>query len=373
MPVHARQLFEDTSLFSLLRLIRSEGIGPVTLKKALNRHGCPEDSVAALEAAYEAGKSNKKVASCKAIEQELEKAAELGVQFLFAGHSDYPGLLAALEDAPSVLTAIGDLSLMDRDTIGIVGARNCSAGGTKITRKLAAELSEKGFVIASGLARGIDTAAHGASIEGGTVACLAGGIDVIYPRENTGLYDQIKEKGLLLSEAPIGCKPVARHFPRRNRIISGLSKGVVLIEAAKRSGSLITARYASEQGRDVFVVPGSPLDPRAQGGNALIKNGACLVDCAQDIVDELGTFRFIPTAPEASATATPATNKHEKHFTQLPQEALISFLSPTPIHIDELVRLSGKPVQTLMTELLSLEMTGDIERHSGNLFSRISR
>lgn len=372
MPIHAQQLFEDTSLFSLLRLVRSEGIGPVTLKKALSRHGCPEDCVAAMEAAFKAGKSNRKIAAVSSIADELEKAEALGVQFLFAGYPDYPGQLAALEDAPPILTAIGNLSLLGRDNIGIVGARNCSAGGTKFTHKLAAELSEKGFVITSGLARGIDTAAHSASIEGGTIACLAGGIDVIYPKENTGLYEQIQEKGLLLSEAPIGCKPVARHFPRRNRIISGLSKGVVLIEAAKRSGSLITARYAAEQGRDVFVVPGSPLDPRAQGGNALIKNGACLVDCAQDIIDELGTFQFIPAEPKASATTAPAGSSREKHFTQSPQDTLISFLSPTPVHIDELARLSGKPVQTIMTELLSLEMTGVIERHSGNLYSRIS-
>ena len=372
MPILAKQIFEDGSLFALLRLFRSDGIGPVTLKKLLSRYGRPEDCLAALQAAFESGKSNKRIASVSTIEKELAAATELGIQFLCAGQEDYPQQLAALEDAPPLLTAIGDCTLLARSNIGIVGARNCSAGGSKITRKLSAELSEKGYVITSGLARGIDTAAHSSAIEGGTIACLAGGIDVVYPKENQRLYDQIKECGLLLSEAPIGCKPVARHFPRRNRIISGLSKAVVLIEAAKRSGSLITARYAAEQGRDVFVVPGSPLDPRSQGGNMLIKNGACLIQDAEDIINELDTFRFLPSTNQKPTKQLPDAAGERQQTSQGPKETLIGFLSPTPIHIDELVRLSGRPVQTIVTELLSLEMAGDIERHSGNLYSRNS-
>jgi len=374
MPYSPDDIVKDTTLFASLRLIRSEGVGPVSHRRLVERHQTPEDAVHALSLAFENGKARKAPAPSADIERELDDAAKAGATYLVLGQLDYPANLAAIEDAPPFLAAIGDTGLLEGDGIGIVGARNCSASGMKLTRQIAGRLSEEGFVIVSGLARGIDACAHEVAVNTKTIACLAGGVDVIYPKENTTLYNRIAENGLLLSESPMGCKPLARHFPRRNRIIAGLSKGVLLIEAALKSGSLITARYAAEQGRDVFAVPGSPLDPRAQGCNMLIKNGACLVERAEDLIDELGTFSFLPKpAPSPAASSTNRSAEPANRAEAIHTGPILEYLSPVPIHIDELVRLSGKVAPAVLSELTALEMTGEIERHAGNLFSRSSQ
>jgi DNA processing protein len=378
VPKTADDITEDSQLFAALRLIRTNGIGPVSFQRLCRKFGSPEEAIAVLQNNAEKQADKTPPASIASIEIELETADNIGVCYLFRGHGDYPSYLNDISDAPSVLSYIGNHELLHSNCIGIVGARNCSAGGTKLTKKLASGLSEAGQTIVSGLARGIDAAAHSASLSGGTVACLAGGVDVIYPRENTRLYEDIRSEGLLLSEMPIGFKPVARHFPRRNRIISGLSRGILLIEAAKKSGSLITARFAAEQGREVFAVPGSPLDPRAQGCNQLIKDGASLVQTADDILHELEEMPLLqragtkikhgPTREKTRQRQAPVPDKN----LDVPMATILELLSPEPIHIDEIVRLSGGRTNILLSELTTLEMAGEIQRHSGSRFSRIS-
>ena len=263
-----------------LRLARSARIGPVTFHQALEHFGSADAACARLATVSDA-----------AIAREEEALARAGGSFLVIGDPAYPAALAALPDAPPVLSAIGDLELLGRPTLAVVGAREASAAGCRFAAELAANLGAAGFVVASGLARGIDAAAHQAALPTGTVAVLAGGIDQIYPPQNAALQGEIAARGLLLSESPWGTAPVARAFPRRNRIVSGLSAGVVVIEAAARSGSLITAHRAAEQGRDVFVVPGSPMDPRYAGSNSLIQDGAILACHANDILGVLGRPR----------------------------------------------------------------------------------
>lgn len=356
---------KDAEKIAHVRLLRSKSVGPVTFRKLLSKFGSASRAITALID----GPSAKNVAGLSVAEQELEAALKLGATCLFLGDTNYPENLAAIDDAPPIIYMLGQTNLLKQQAIAIVGARNASAAGTKITNKIAAALGKQGIIIVSGLARGIDTAAHNASIETGTIACLAGGIDTIYPLENTTLYHAIAEKGLLVSEMPPGTKPQARHFPRRNRIISGLSSGVTIVEAAARSGSLITARFAADQGRDIYAVPGSPLDPRSAGANQLIKDGAVLVRSAEDILDELPTFTVL--------TANYSKTKENKEFATNVDETptasrteLTSLLSPNPIHIDELVRLSGRTANDVLTELQLMELDGKITRHSGSLFSR---
>ncbi|HYC64770.1 MAG TPA: DNA-processing protein DprA, partial [Reyranellaceae bacterium] len=320
-----------------LRLARAPRIGPVRFHEALAHFGSAQAACRQLPVASEAE-----------IVREEAALSKLGGRFLLWGDPDYPAALATLPDAPPALSAIGDAGLLARRCLAVVGAREASAIGRRFAGELSLALGEAGFVVASGLARGIDAAAHRAALATGTVAVLAGGIDQIYPPENRGLYGEIAERGLLLSEAPLGTPAVARSFPRRNRIVSGLSLGVVVIEAAEKSGSLITAHRALDQGREVFVVPGSPLDPRYGGSNNLIRDGAILARNANDIISVFGAHHIAAQAIEK----TP-----QKPIATAPAEVLQA-LGPTPTPVDEVVRRCQMSAASVAEILLALELDG---------------
>ncbi len=331
-----------------LRLARSARIGPVTFHEALQHFGSARAACEKLATVSNA-----------AIAREEEALATAGGHFLVIGDPAYPEALASLADAPPVLSTIGDLGLLARPMLAIVGAREASAAGCRLAGELAADLGTAGFVIASGLARGIDAAAHEAALATGTVAVLAGGIDQIYPPQNAGLHRAIAGRGLLLSEPPWGTAPIARAFPRRNRIVSGLSSGVVVIEAADRSGSLITAHRANEQGRDVFVVPGSPMDPRYAGSNNLLRDGAILTRDANDILSVLKRSRI---------SRQPFGRTREKP-TEPAEAKVLSALGSVPTAVDELVRRCQVSAAAVAEVLLALELEGRLERHRGNRVS----
>ena len=333
-----------------LRLARSARIGPVTFHEAMAHFGSASAACARLATVSDA-----------TIAREEEALAKVGGGFVVISEEAYPAALAALPDAPPVLSAIGDYGLLHRPTLAIVGARDASAAGCRFAADLAATLGAAGFVIASGLARGIDAAAHEAALATGTIAVLAGGADQIYPPQNAALYTAIARQGLILSEASLGTPPVARAFPRRNRIVSGLSAGVVVIEAAARSGSLITAQRAAEQGREVFVVPGSPMDPRHAGSNSLIRDGAILVRDANDILSVLGRPQVPPQVAE----------KPVKKPQDTATARVVSALGPTPTAVDELVRRCQVSAASLAEVLMALELEGRLERHRGNRVSLI--
>jgi DNA processing protein len=333
-----------------LRLARTSRIGPVAFHEALAHFGSARAACAQLDTTSEA-----------AIAREEEALARVGGRFLVLGDAAYPPALAALPDAPAVLSAIGDLELLARPTLAVVGAREASVMACRLAGEFAGALGAAGFVVASGLARGIDAAAHKAALATGTVAVLAGGIDQVYPPQNAGLHEAIAAKGLLLSESPWGTPPVARAFPRRNRIVSGLSRGVVVIEAAARSGSLITAHRAAEQGREVFVVPGSPADPRYAGSNSLIRDGAILT---RDINDILSVIQ----APRC-ALQVPVKPRENPAHPEAPK--VLAALGSVPTLVDELVRRCQVSAAAVAEVLLALELEGRLERHRGNRVSLI--
>ena len=376
-PRDDEQLSEQERL-DRLRLARTENVGPVTFRQLLARYGSATSALSALPELAGRGGRKRPLVICPPEEAEKERDAvtQFGGEMIFPGEAGYPRPLAALDDAPMVLTVIGDRSLLERDAVAIVGARNASTNGRNFARRLAATIAEEGLCIVSGLARGIDAAAHSGAVDRGTAAVLAGGVDVIYPRENEALYREIAEKGLLVSEMPCGVQPQARHFPRRNRIISGLSLGVVVVEAALRSGSLITARYAGEQGRDVFAVPGSPLDPRCRGANDLIRKGAVLTEDAADVLNELEGMRRRakhvpqPALPLAASSepAPPDTDPAEPA-----QSRIESLIGPTPLSVDDIIRDSGLSAGSVWSALLELELAGRIERQPGGMVARIIR
>jgi len=297
-------------------------------------------------------------------EREVAKSEKLGAKWLALGQGLYPRLLAELEDAPPLLMAKGDLNLLDRQTVAIVGARNASAAACGFARGLAHDLGQHNLVVVSGLARGIDSAAHDGALETGTIAVIAGGIDIFYPPENRERQEVLYERGLVLAEMPPGTEPRARHFPYRNRIISGMSSGTVVVEAAPRSGSLITARLAAEAGREVMAVPGSPLDPRAQGCNQLIRDGATLVQNAADVVEAIRPFASQVRSPPAS---------FEPSAEQLNGDDAIGvveeLLGPSPAPVDEIIRLSGASSGAVQMALLELDLAGRLERHAGGRVS----
>ncbi|TNE60734.1 MAG: DNA-protecting protein DprA [Alphaproteobacteria bacterium] len=363
----------DSEKLARLRLMRTDGIGPVTFRQLLSRFGSAERAIPGMNDLARKGGRHKdiKPADQGACERELAALAAFGGTALFWGTSLYPPLLAEIEDAPPVLFVAGDPARLFHTSVGIVGARNASATGLKLTRTIAAGLSAKGVTIVSGLARGVDTAAHMASLAGGTVACVAGGLDIIYPPENRALHAAICEGGAIVSEMAMGAEPQARHFPRRNRLISGLSKGVLVVEAARRSGSLITARFAADQGRDVYAVPGSPLDPRAEGTNQLIKDGATLVRDAADILAELDSLPLMHTPVIRASRHTDLPPARPVPDGPRAGEALLSMLTQSPIHMDEIVRLSGLPADTVSALFLEYELAGKIARHSGGRVSRL--
>lgn len=352
-----------------LRLSRTENVGPVTFYKLIETFGSAGKAIEALPSlSRRGGKARALVPPpVAAVEAEYEKLTALGGGIVCAAEEHYPLPLSSCEDAPPVLSYIGNKKLLRRPGIGIVGARNASLSGRKFTENLARALGDAGQVIVSGLARGIDTAAHEGSLETGTIAVVAGGIDIIYPPENKNLYDRIKERGLVVAESPLGMEPLARHFPRRNRIVSGLSAGVVVIEATLKSGSLITARMAAEQGRDVYAVPGHPMDPRAEGPNRLIRDGAVLVTKAEDILQHVGAFtgRSLEDRPQFQWIApVPAPEEDETALGDM-RTAVLEVLSPTPVAVDELVRSCQLSVPAVQTVLLELELAGRLERLPG--------
>ncbi len=314
---------------------------------------------------------------------ELAALTRIGGRLLCWGEPLYPSALVAVEDAPPVLSMLGRTEVFLSPIVAVVGARNASANGRRLARDLAAGLGEAGIVVVSGLARGIDAAAHIGALDTGSVAIVAGGVDVVYPEENRGLYDALARDGAIIAELPLGSEPQARHFPRRNRIISGVALGIVVVEAAAKSGSLITARFALEQGREVFAVPGSPLDPRSRGANDLLRNGATLTETAADIIDQLGPLlqgRPPPGVPAASRQPRLKLGPPRQFPMTDPLplapggedgalELIVEKLSPTPVAVDELVRQCQMSAAAVATLLLELELAGRIERHPGNLVS----
>jgi DNA processing protein len=333
-----------------LRLARSARIGPVTFHEALAHFGSAQAACPTLATVSEA-----------AIAREEQALASLGGRFLVFGDTLYPEALATLPDAPPVLSALGDPAWLARPTLAIVGAREASLAGRRFAADLAAALGESGFVIASGLARGIDAAAHEAALATGTIAVLACGVDQVYPPQHAALQADIAARGLILSEAPLGAPPTARAFPRRNRIVSGLSAGIVVVEAAERSGSLITAQRAAEQGREVFVVPGSPMDPRYAGSNALIRDGAVLVRDANDILSVLGR----------PSRVAQVSDKPKKVAEDEAVARIVQALGAVPTAVDELVRRCQVSAASVAEVLMALELEGRLERHRGNRVSLI--
>lgn len=350
-----------------LRLSRSENVGPVTFRSLLDHYDSVSDALAALpELSAKGGRRRPiRIYDQERAEADLERADELGARFVAWGEPDYPALLHHIDGSPPLICIKGDADVLGRPVLGIVGARNASALGRKLTRKIAGELGEAGFTVVSGLARGIDTAAHQGSLETGTVAVLAGGIDNIYPPENEDLYHDIARRGLLVSEHTVGTKPQAQHFPRRNRLVSGMSYGVLVVEAALRSGSLITARLALEQNREVFAVPGTPMDPRAEGTNKLIKDGAVLVQSARDITDVI-TPMLSPTRPSSghSRTEQASDTRDAAHcdLSTTDRNRLLDLIGSNAVNIDDLIRESGLDASAVMIALLELELAGSVER-----------
>jgi DNA processing protein len=391
-------ILTDEQRLDWLRLIRSENVGPRTFRALINQYG---GAAAALEAlpdlARRGGRLLLKVYSRAEAEKEMAAALHLGVRFVAMGEPDYPKTLQAVDTAPPLIAIRGNAAVLTKPSVAIVGSRNASASGLTFTERLARQLGEGGYAVVSGLARGIDTRAHKATLATGTVAVLAGGHDRVYPAQNEPLLQAILEQGgAVISEMPMGWEPRGRDFPRRNRIVSGLSYGVVVVEAARRSGSLITARFALEQGREVFAVPGSPLDPRAEGTNDLIREGATL--CA-DIghvtsvlepliasgprldrsaeephyalgVEELWDELDLPDIARAPVRPVMPHGGIEEE-TEDGGEELITFLGPSPVAIDDLVRQSGLSIRNVQMALLELEIAGRLERHGGNAVSLI--
>lgn len=344
-----------------LRLARAESVGPVTFRHLISRYGTAAPAIAALpELARRGGRDQApRIPSRTEILAELQAGEAAGAQLLAWGEPAFPIALAALDAPPPVLWTLGDASLLHRGMVAIVGARIASAGGRRIARDLAAALSEAGWVVVSGMARGIDAAAHEGALTKGTIAVLAGGVDEIYPLENASLYDAMAARGLIVSERAMGVKAKAADFPRRNRIISGLSRGVIVVEAELRSGSLITARLAGEQGREVFAVPGSPLDPRSRGANELLRQGATLVEDAEDVL------RVLEALPGLSEPSAPMEDRldRERGSSQSSQsvdvhDRILGLLSPTPVTIDQLAREADMPIPAILAALTELSLAG---------------
>ena len=354
-----------------LRLIRTDNIGPRTFRDLVNHYGGARAALAALPALARRGGASgpARICSLEDAQAELKAARAHGVEFVALGEPDFPPRLRMIDDCPPLLAVRGELATLMRPLVAIVGSRNASAAGVKFAQALARDLGAAGFAIISGLARGIDAAAHRASLATGTIAVLAGGHEKIYPAEHVDLLEQILSEGAAVSEMPLAWEPRARDFPRRNRLISGLSVGVVIVEAARRSGSLITARLAGEQGREVFAVPGSPLDPRSEGTNGLLKQGATLVTEAADVITVLEPIlgRGIDLSVEEPEPNTPGPLDAEPAEDE--RARITGLLGPTPVSIDDLVRLSRASPAIVRTVLLELEIAGRLERHGGSLVS----
>lgn len=355
-----------------LQLIRTRNVGPATFSELIRHFGNAADALAALpDFARRGGRKGAfQLASRREAEQELARLDALGAHLVASCEPDYPPQLANCEAPPPLISLKGHAHLLQKPCVAVVGARNASLAGTQIAGQLTQAIGAHDFTIISGLARGIDTAAHHSALETGTGAVLAGGIDIVYPQQNQKLYEAIAERGVLISEMPPGTEPQARQFPRRNRLISGLSVGVVIVEAAMRSGSLITARFAAEQGREVFVVPGSPLDPRSRGGNALIRQGATLVESVDDILEGLKHVRQPPLSePDMAPAIYPPAQQLDVSSLERERPHILELLSPTPVEIDRLIRQTGLPTALVSAILLELDIAGRLERHAGQRVS----
>ena len=354
----------DSERRAWLRLARTENVGPVTFRNLIARFGTASAALEELpRMAARGGGKNFVLPEESEAAREMDALAKLGGRLICACEPNYPQGLKALETPPPVISVLGHPHLLQKEMVAMVGARNASALARKFADTLSRELGFAGLVVVSGLARGIDTSAHEAALAVGTVAVLAGGVDVIYPPENEKLYAAIKNQGVVLSEMRLGEAPQARHFPRRNRIISGLSRGVVVVEAAEKSGSLITAQCALDQGREIFAVPGSPLDPRARGANRLIKEGAVLTESAEDILSVLAPMLGAGFGePEAPWPAPPGMEAEADRIRALVEEAL----GPAPVEIDELIRQLKAPAAAVLTVILELELAGRCVRQPGN-------
>jgi DNA processing protein len=409
-------LLSDAQRFDWLRLIRSENVGPRTFRALINRFGSAHAAIEALPRILPRGRAVH-VATEEEIERELAQAARCGARFVAIGEPDYPPLLRRIDSAPPMLAMRGDAAVFARPAVAIVGARNASGAGLAFAERLVRGLAQAGFVVVSGLARGIDIRAHQVSMESGTVAVLAGGHDKIYPAEHTTALERLLLHGAALSEMPFGWEARGRDFPRRNRLVAGLAQGTVVVEAARRSGSLITARFAAEQGREVFAVPGSPLDPRAEGTNDLLRDGATICTSAQDVIDalarqierperdvfnepepadapdeplwdelDLPEIQAAPKAPEAASSMADHSRRaaeFESSRSEPPaagvtgadrdsmRRRIIALLGPSPLSIDELARAAQIPAGELRAILLELELSGQLEHQSGDLVSRL--
>lgn len=366
-----RQL-SSAERFDWLRLIRSENVGPRTFSRLLQRFGSASAALAALPDLARKGGARRPIRICPKpdAEREMQATDRLGARLLGLAEPGYPAWLAALDDAPPLLCVLGSPSVLAKPMIAMVGARNASLNGRNFARRMAADLGGAGYVVTSGMARGIDTAAHQGALASGTVAVLAGGVDVVYPPENNDLWREIAAAGAVVSEMPVGTQPQASHFPRRNRIISGLSLGVVVVEANARSGSLITARFAADQGREVFAVPGSPMDPRAAGPNDLIRHGATLTEGVADVTDVLGDLLRRPLA-EGKRADFRASSPVELDDSELDtaRARVAEALGPAPVMVDEIIRQCQLSPSMVSWVLLEVELAGRLERHPGNRVS----
>lgn len=361
-------MFTASERLDRLRLIRTANVGPITYHQLLARYRSAADAIAALPGLSRRGGREIPIKpySRTAAEEELRRLEHLGGALIVHGEPSYPPALASIDAAPPVLMMRGHANLLTKRCVAVVGARNASLNGRNMSRRLAAELGELGYVVVSGLARGIDRSAHDGALATGTIAVLAGGVDVVYPSENNDIYEAIVEQGAVVTEMPPGTEPQARHFPRRNRIISGLSLGTLVIEAAARSGSLITARLALEQGREVFAVPGSPLDPRCGGPNGLIRDGATLTETGKDVHRVLEPMLQRPAREPVEPTflAPPPATPSDMELAEA-RRTVGECLSPAPVAVDEIVRQCQLSPAVVQMVLLELELAGLVEREPG--------
>lgn len=369
-----RRTLTDAERFDWLRLIRTENVGPITFHRLLDQYGSVRAALDVLpELAKRGGRAKPlRIAGKAEVEREMEANRRLGARLLCSCEPDYPEPLAAVDDAPPVVSVLGHAHLLKRRAVAMVGARNASLNGRKFAENLARDLGKAGFLVVSGLARGIDAAAHAGALASGTAAVVAGGVDVVYPPEHEALYRDIVQQGVVIAESPVGTTPQARHFPRRNRLISGLSLGVLVVEAAPQSGSLITARMALEQGREVMAVPGSPLDPRCQGPNNLIRQGAALVETAEDVIRALE--HLSPPAvkePQGSLFGGFRAAEPDERELESARARVLENLGHAPVTIDELVRGCQLSAPVVLTVVLELELAGRVQRQPGNQINLI--
>lgn len=360
----------DRQRLNWLRLIRADNVGPATFRDLVNRFGSAEAAVSILPelSARGGGSRHMRIPTEADAQREMETAHRFGARFVAIGEPDYPPLLQRADQPPPLVAIAGDSEILRAPAVAIVGARNASAAGTRFAASLASELGRAGYTVVSGLARGIDAAAHRGSLATGTVAVLAGGLDRPYPQENVALAEEVAQRGVLVSQMPFGWEPRARDFPRRNRLVAGMSLGLVVVEAAFRSGSLISARLANEMGRVVFAVPGSPLDPRAAGSNGLLKQGATIVTEASDVLDMLAPMAGVhrPAAlpleepPDFNAVPPPADSERNR---------VLEALGPTPMPVDDIIRHTGLHPAQVFVILLELDLAGRLERHAGSAVS----